>query len=267
MLLPDPNAKPNVITENLDLLNPSADKLFVAVHGWLDNGQTGWPSQMAGAVYDRTDPNQWLCASYDWKGGSRVVTSIMAAEYARDIAGPRLATAVLAMQRPLKHIHLVGHSAGSWAIHTAARRLAERFPEATFHLTFLDAYVPSKWNPNELGAIFDDPQRQAKQVWAEQYYTRDITYKVTQYSLKNAHNVDITAIAPLTGDHEFPYRWYTATITGQFGNWAERWADVVFEYQGTTYGFDRSLEAGPQHWQTTQTLPMNNPAIVIRLRE
>lgn len=263
LLTPEAAAEPNVVVEGLPLLNPRADKLFVAVHGWLDHGQTGWPGRLAEAVCRRVDPNEWMCASFDWKGGSVVISSVMAAEYAKEVAGPRLAAGVLAMQRPLTHIHLVGHSAGSWAIHTAARRLAQRFPEATFHLTFLDAYVPSKWDPNELGTIFSDPQRQAKQVWAEQYYTCDITDKVTECNLKNAHNVDITAVAPLTGDHEFPYRWYLATVTGQFGLWAERWAAVVSGHQGLTYGFDRSLEAGAAYWQTSKTLPMNNPAIAV----
>lgn len=267
LLTPDVGSEPNVVVEGLELLNPKADKLFVAVHGWLDKGQTGWPGRLAEAVQQRVDPNEWVCASFDWKGGAVVISSVMAAEYARDVAGPRLAAGVLAMERPFRHIHLVGHSAGSWAIHAAARRLVERFPEATFHLTFLDAYVPSKWNPDELGTIFLDTRRQMTHYWADHYYTRDITYKVTECNLKNAHNVDITAAAPLVGDHEFPYRWYTATVTGEFARWDERWADVVSGYKDVAYGFARSLEAGAEHWQTSRTLPMNNPVVIVLKKE
>ena len=264
ILTPEVGAEPNVVFEGREFLRPDADKLLVVVHGWLDKGQNGWPGRVAQAVYERVDPNEWVCASYDWKGGAVVVSSIMAAEYARDVAGPRLAAGVLAMERPFTHIHLVGHSAGSWAIHAAARRLAERFPEATFHLTFLDAYVPLKWNPDEPGTIFLDAERQKTHYWAEHYYTRDITYKVTALNLKNAHNVDITATAPLFGDHEYPHRWYLATITGAFDRWDERDAQVASNHNGVEYGFARSREAGPAQWQKSRTLPMNNPAAIVR---
>ncbi len=263
LLTPAVGSEPNVVVEGLDRLNPQADKLFVAVHGWLDKGQTGWPGQLGQVVYRRVDPNEWVCASFDWKGGAVVVSSVMAAEYARDVAGPRLAAGILAMKRPFTHIHLVGHSAGSWAIHSAARRLAERFPESTFHLTFLDAYVPGKWNPDELGTIFLDTRRQKTQYWGEHYYTRDITYKVTECHLKNAHNVDITKTAPILGDHEFPYRWYIATVTGEFERWGERGAAVLTAYEGVDYGFARSLEAADTAWQESCLLPMDNPVIRI----
>lgn len=264
ILTPEVGAVPNVIVEGADCLPPKADKLLVAVHGWLDRGQTGWPGKVAEAVRQRVDADEWVCASYDWKGGAVVVSSIMAAEYARDIAGPRLAAGVLGLDRPFTHIHLVGHSAGSWAIHSAAKRLAEEYPNAAFHLTFLDAYVPSKWNPDELGKIFADAEQQTVHCWAEHYYTRDITCKATGSNLKYAHNVNITSIAPILGDHEFPYRWYLATITGTFTRWSERWAPVVCLYDGLDYGFGRSLEAGTAHWQTSLTLSIGKPAMIVR---
>lgn len=263
IVTPEVAAEPNVIIEGAECFRPHADKLVVAVHGWLDKGQTGWPGRVAQAYYERVDPNEWVCASFEWKGGAVVVSSIMAAEYARDVAGPRLAAGILAMGQDFSHIHLIGHSAGSWAIHSAARRLAERFPNATFHLTFLDAYVPSKWNPDELGVIFLDVNRFKTHYWAEHYYTRDITWKVTEQNLKNAHNVDITATAPLYGDHEYPHRWYLATITGAFHRWDERDASVADVCRGVEYGYARSRQAGQAQWLFSRTLPMDNPAAVV----
>lgn len=264
LLTPGVSAEPNVVLEHPEYLSPTADKLLVAVHGWLDKGQDGWPGLIAQAVFERTDPNEWLCASFEWRGGAVVVTSVRAAEYARDVAGPRLAAGITALNRDLTHIHLVGHSAGAWAIHAAARRLAQRYPEATFHLTFLDAYVPSKWNPDELGVIFLDVDRFKTHYWADHYYTRDITWKVTEQNLKNAHNVDITATAPLYGDHEFPHRWYLATITGAYHRWDEKKASLVNTADGLAYGYPRSRAAGRDGWELNSTLPIDRPAVVIR---
>lgn len=265
ILTPAVGAEPNVVVQGLDLLNPGADKLVVAVHGWLDKAQDGgWPGRMAAAIYERTDPNEWVCASFDWRGGARVVSSIQAAEYARDVAGPRLAAGIMAMQKTFSHIHLIGHSAGAWAIHSAARRLAERYPDAAFHLTFLDAYVPSLWEPDELGVIFLQRERFRTHYWAEHYYVRDVTRKVTAIDLAKAHNVDITAAAPWIADHEFPYRWYLATITGAYGRWDERRAKVACQIGDTVYGFERSLEAGRPHWHASRTLETGAPARVLK---
>ncbi|NLK41783.1 MAG: hypothetical protein GX298_06985 [Planctomycetes bacterium] len=257
ILTPAVGAEPNVVMEGMDLLNPQADKLVVAVHGWLDKGRNGgWPGRVAQAIYERVDPNQWVCAAFDWRGGARVVSSIQAAEYARDVAGPRLAAGLLALHKNFTHIHLIGHSAGSWAIHSAARRLAEYYPHATFHLTFLDAYVPSKWPPEELGTIFLRSERFQTHYWAEHYFSRDITFKVTAVPLKNAYNVDITAVAPWIADHEFPHRWYLATITGVYERWDECRVEVHCCDGDVVYGFQRGLEAGPANWQHSRTLPL-----------
>lgn len=264
ILTPEVGSEPNVVGQGLEALPPKVDKLLVAVHGWMDKGQGGWPGHVAQAIWERTDPNEWVCASYEWRGGAVVITSIMAAEYARDVAGPRLAAGIVALNRDFSHIHLIGHSAGSWAIHAAARRLAERFPEATFHLTFLDAYVPLKWNPDELGTIFLDSARHKTHYWAEHYFTRDITYKVTALNLKNAHNVDITAAAPIFGDHEFPHRWYLATITGTFRRWDEKKTAVANRNNGIIYGYACSLAAGQEHWDIRRRRPLGAPAVVIR---
>ncbi len=247
LLTPAACTDPNVVIDETAQPAAGADKLVIVTHGWLDKGEKDWPYQMAEAMAARTDPNQWVCGAYDWKGGSVVITSVQATEYARDIAGPRLAAAILKLDRPFRHIHLIGHSAGSWTIHAAAKRIAEARPDVTFHLTFLDAYVPEKWNPDELGLIFTDPARQQRHYWADHYYTKDITYKVTQHDLKHAHNVDITAIDPLIAEHEFPYRWYLATITGRYDRWDEKNEPVYFRCNDIDYGFARTSESCRPH--------------------
>jgi len=263
LLKPEVSADPNVAIDKCVSIHPKADKMVVVVHGWMDTGTDAWPSEMAVAIGERTDPNEWVCASYDWRGGSIVMTSIHAAEYARDIAGPRLAKALLELGTDFKHIHLIGHSAGTWAIHSAAREIAAARPDTQFHLTFLDAYVPSQWDHDQLGGVYDDRVKQKSQCWAEQYYTKDITFMVTEHDLKYAHNVDISAIDPLISEHEFPYRWYMATITGQFTRWDEKKEKVHTRCGDINYGFARSLEAGEKNWIRTHKLKTNTPAVKV----
>ena len=263
LLRPEGSTDPNVVVDKNVVVSGSADKLVMVVHGWMDKGENDWPSEMAAAIGERVDPNEWACGSYDWKGGSIVFTSVQAAEYARDIAGPRLAKAILALGTDFKHIHLIGHSAGSWTIQSAARQIAAACPDTQFHLTFLDAYVPEKWDPDLLGRIFDEVKKQASQVWAEQYYTKDITWKVTEHNLKYAHNVDISAIDPLISEHEFPYRWYMATITGKYDRWDEKREPVYTRCGDIDYGYTRALESGPENWKKSRKLQTNNKAVKI----
>jgi hypothetical protein len=261
LLRPEVSADPNVVIDEQVKLAPQADKLVMVVHGWMDKGERAWPSEMAGAIAERVDPNEWVCGSYDWKGGSVVFTSVQAAEYARDIAGPRLAKAILSLGTDFKHVHLIAHSAGSWTIQSAAQKIAAARPETQFHLTFLDAYVPEKWDQDTLGLVFTDPDRQTNQYWAEHYYTRDITWKLTEHDLKYAHNVDISSIDPLVSEHEFPYRWYMATMTGKYERWDEK-KETVYAHAGDIdYGLARALESGDENWTQSRNLKLNNPAV------
>ncbi len=263
LLSADVATDPNVTIVGDIHVRPSVNKLVIVTHGWLDKGEKDWPSRLAAAIGQRVDPNEWVCASYDWKGGSVVITSVQAAQYARDVAGPRLAAAILnlGLGIDLEHVHLLAHSAGSWTIHSAAKQLAAADPNTAFHLTFLDAYVPEKWNPEILGHIFVDAGRQRSQVWAEQYFTKDITYKVTQRQLPNAHNVDISAIDTFIVEHEFPYRWYAATVTGHYDRWDEKKEPVITRSGETEYGFARSREAGEINYTQTRKLILDNTPV------
>lgn len=255
---PQTAGEPNVIVDTAVRVPATADKAVFITHGWIDKAQKDWPEKMAEAIRQKTDPNEWICGIFDWSGGSGVVTSIQAAKYARDIGGPRLAAAILKLSGSTRHIHFVGHSVGSWVINTAARRIVKECPGVSLHLTFLDAYVPDGWDSNELGNV-----NSSVSVWAEHYYTRDITYTMTQMDLAHTHNVDITAIDPLVAEHEFPYRWYLATVTGHYDRWDEKGQDVITSCNGVEYGFARSLEAGKDGWAKNKTLSCGNAAVKI----
>ena len=123
--------------------------------------------------------------------------------------------------------------------------------------------MPNRWDDNQLGCLYDDSAKQKTNVWAEHYYTRDITFVVTEHDLKYAHNVDISAVDPLISEHEFPYRWYMASIIGKFTRWDEKKEKVHTRSGDIDYGFARSLEAGGKNWGKSRKLKTNNPAVKV----
>jgi pimeloyl-ACP methyl ester carboxylesterase len=259
---PESAAEPNVVVDAGVEIAATADKIVVVTHGWIDRASSRWPADIAAAIAEKTDPNEWVCAVFDWQGGAGVINPVDAARYGRDIGGPRLAAGVRALGRRFRHVHLIGHSAGSWTISSAARRLCETAAPETLHLTYLDAYIPPQWQARELTAVCEADSQVG--LFAEHYYTRDITLSYTEYDLPGALNVDITDIDPWFKEHEFPYRWYFASITGRYARFDEKKSSLVTSDGRLTYGFARSMEAGAKNWQ--ESVQVEKGARAARLR-
>lgn len=259
---PNVSADANIAIDPSIKIPSAATKIVIATHGFLDKAQKDWPDDLANQIRQKTDPNQWICGYFDWRGGAAVLNPIDAAKYARDIAGPRLAKTLLKLKPDLEHVHLIAHSAGCWTINSAAKEIAEE-TDARIHLTFLDAFVPPSWDQSDFGKIDSN-----NIIWAEHYYTKDITLKSTHTDLTNAHNVDITKIDPLFKEHEFPYRWYRATVAGKYrdSDW-EKKEKVITKCNGTEYGFARSAEAGRQNWQKSLTLKKGQKAVMLKKKK
>ena len=179
-----------------------------------------------------------------------------------DIAGAALAGQILKHDLNLEHVHLIGHSCGAWIISESGKILA-RQTNADIHLTFLDAYVPKHFDADLLGDINAPADNH---YWADHYYTRDYTLEFTEHNLKHAHNVDVTEIDQIIKDHNFPWKWYYATITGRFPKWSFLDDDKLFtDANGTKYGFARSKEiTGSQNWRKNSALKIGNEAVVIK---
>ncbi len=241
---------------------PTAVKgLVIVTHGWIEEGKGGWPEDMAVAISNRIDSNDWLCGYYDWAKAAKTINPTNAAEYARDVAGPRLGREILKLDEGFKYIHLLGHSSGCWAVSEAAKIVAEK-TKSDIHLTFFDAYVPAFWDQSRLGDV-----NTAADVncWVEHYYTRDYTLGFTEKDLSNTHNVDVTSIDQLLKDHKFPWKWYYASITGKYPkNIFLDNSKLVLTAEGTEYGFARSREAGSDSWNETLKLPTGNEAVKFR---
>ena len=256
---------PNVIIDPDVKIPATVDKIAIVAHGWIDKGASDWPADIAVAINERIDPNEWVCAFFDWQGGAAVVSPVIAAEYGRDIAGPRLVAALRKMPNKFTHVHLIGHSAGSWTINSAAKHIAEKIAPKTIHLTFLDAYVPQAWNTADLADL--DSSAGKTKVYAEHYYTKDMTTKVTHADLPNTVNVNITELDPWFKEHEFPYRWYHATITGKYNRFDEKKNKLVISANGTEYGFNRSCEAGEANFRKSLRLKKGQKTIKLRAKK
>ena len=259
ILTPAVACDPNITIEPNICIEPSVDRVVVVTHGWIDKAESDWPAETAAAIAQKTDPNQWLCASFDWRKGAVALNPVEAAQYARDIAGPRLAAALQALSPKLSHVHLIAHSAGVWAADSAAKKIVEKSPGTQIHLTFLDAYIPPNWDQKQLAQVDSKAPH-----WAEHYYSKDITFNVTQTDLANAHNIDLTKIDRYWKEHEFPYHWYLATVKGRYQRKMEEKFEVVDIFEDTEYGFARSLEAGKENFKKSLTLKTGNEAVELQ---
>ena len=236
--------------------------MVVVTHGWIEKGRGNWPEDMAVAISGSVDADYWLCGYFEWPRGARTINATKAAEYARDIAGPKLAREILDVGANLEHVHMIGHSGGCWVISEAAKILAGR-TQADLHLTFLDAYVPMFWEEDSLGDV--NAPAGAK-YWVDHYYTRDYTLSWTQHDLNCAHNVDLTKVDQYVKDHNFPWKWYHATITGEYpkGYLLDN-RKLVSSADGVEYGFGCSRESGgADTWNRTVKLPVDNNAVRLR---
>jgi hypothetical protein len=241
-----------------NLPRPDGLKIVIATHGWIEREH--WPSELAMALRNKVDSNEWIAGWFDWHHEAMVVNPRDAAQYARDTAGKMLAEQILKLSKNPQHVHLIGHSAGSWAISEAAKIIAKQ-TNASIHLTFLDAYVPLGWDANSLGDISAEPNTI---YWADQYLTQDITLDVTYCRLAHAHNVDIGDITPGIKDHKFPFHWYPATVLGKYAPKDKYAGKTLYCKSGEIeYGFARSLESGKQNWNKSLTLPMGGKALKI----
>lgn len=229
--------------------------LVVITHGWYE--KEPWPGWTAKAIAERVNPRLWRSGWYDWRGQAKRLRPSRAATIARDEVGPQLGRRIVQLSRNWRHVHLVGHSAGSWAVNAAAEVIAAE-TEADIHITFLDAYVPDGWDESVLGQLAG---RTPDRCWVEHYFTRD-PLNLTENELSNAHNVDITRINPGFKGHKFPWHWYHATIAGQYTT-RERFvaSPVFYKSETQTYGFARARESGSLAWTDSRALsPGGEPA-------
>jgi len=205
-----------------------AENVVVIVHGWQSNPSV-WADQMVEDINSHfspsVDPSNWKVGSIHWEDAANVLSPFTARANAVELGnflGNRYTSAA-----SIKFFHFIGHSAGCWIGHSAAKRIHEGYPhEVETHLTNLDAFTPSlTWT--DLG----DSEFIG---FAEHYYVEDST-PYTNSNLTHAHNVELNYIIlhPIVAGHDYPYIWYNESIT-----------NPTYAMGQIGYGFVRSWEGG-----------------------
>jgi len=238
----------------------SEPNLVVITHGWYE--REPWPGWTAKAIARKVNRRHWRCGWWDWRGQAKRLRPAEAATIGRDRVGPQLGRQILKLSKNWRHVHLIGHSAGSWTVNAAAEIIA-RETQADIHITFLDAYVPDGWDERFLGRL---ARQTPDRCWVEHYFTRDLL-NLTENELSQAHNVDITEINPGFKGHKFPWHWYHATITGRYTTRQRLAHSPVFsESDALAYGFARALENGSLAWKNSMALALGNEPVRIHPR-
>ncbi len=249
-----------VFVESSELDVPiKQNKLVIVTHGWLD--LKGWPRQVAASIHENLPDETWICGWLDWRNDTTKLIPIEVAYYGKFKAGPILGDELLRLTKDYEHVHLLGHSCGSWVINEAAKKIAKQ-TSANIHLTFLDSYVPPLWDKAELGKI---DTTDGVVIWSDHYFNSDVnTLSLTELTLKNAHNVDITEADPDIHDHDFAWHWYRATIENSFDTDSEYLGSPLYHTVGKVeYGYPRSLEAERYHWPQNLQFERGNKPVMI----
>jgi hypothetical protein len=250
-----------LLIENDVKIDTLPENIVIITHGW--NEQTIWFFRLASAVTSKVDNIKWASFFCDWRKNSRILNPVEAAQIAKQkIATKIINTFPQKITKNIRHIHLIAHSAGSWAVTEAAQHFAKT-TSADIHITLLDAYVPPFWKETDLA---DLPPSKNKKYYIEQYFTRDITLYATEVTLTNAHNVDITKIDPTIPDHEFPYHWYTATVINKYFPKTFYAGQKLYHTSqtGTQYGYKRSKQTSQENWKKSLTLKKANQPVILK---
>ena len=182
--------------EPIPLPSGTQKNLVVVTHGYASNAQ-GWPREIISQICDELSatlielpsfsnsafPSHycqsqgWMVVAYDYK--------VYASLLSNGLPWPVLANSKsigdsLASTIPpqIKHLHLIGHSAGSGFVQTLGAKFKAQGQGRSTHMTFLDAFAPSD-NAALYGFGAD---------FAEQYVDDGCLIR-TQENLVNAKNI------------------------------------------------------------------------------
>lgn len=143
-------------------LHSGTKKYIILIHGWNPNGNTkhyGGNFQLLDEEIrnwlQREKVNDWRILQYRWEGDAdtgqlnwtnltswNTRSGTRSAEIAR-LHGYNLAESILTEVPDLAKVHLIAHSAGSWAARSALEYLLDH-SSAKIQMSLLDAYIPGQ---------------------------------------------------------------------------------------------------------------------------
>ena len=249
----------------------NVDSMVVVTHGFAWDGalaDESWVANMATTIQQRV-PGNWFVYPYVWSGQAWGTPDL--ALVAAAIQGGVFGTAV--GEQHLKHVHLIGHSAGAAFVEAAATAIKKVSPSTTVHTTFLDPYLSSLLVGADIYGLNAD--------WSDCYYVEDWTGVFTSGNLPNSFNVDVSWTDPSHTETPIPCPSSTDdssppdlnNICG-YQAWSSHGYPITFYSNSivsalpecaSAYGFPMSKEGGG--WDNRASFPDNsgNPLVVCGL--
>jgi beta propeller repeat protein len=130
--------------------------LSSALQAWLDaNGGTDWRVVKYHMERDTDTGPVW-----DWDGGLLANAGTRSAEIAR-LHGYHMAKQLLDACPDIEQVHLIAHSAGSWAARSCLQYLLANNSSVMCQMTLLDAYIPEVNNLIQPDSVLDVPEMNA----------------------------------------------------------------------------------------------------------
>jgi len=170
----------------------NTEKAVILIHGWNPESRPyhylGYFSKLGANLRKSLEGTDWVDARYHWEadadtgagGAHAAIDGTRAAEVAR-MHGWHLGELLVDESPNLRKIHLIAHSAGSWAARECARYLNQVSPHAFVQITLLDPFMPntiplvsSNLGKNEMNRIRspDSDFPEHERIWKlENYYS------------------------------------------------------------------------------------------------
>jgi hypothetical protein len=154
-----PGSEPLINLVTGKVLEPDTRNLVILFHGWnptkMGNSYTNtyWAelTDKLLQAFERPSVEKWALLPYRWEDAAATgfiwegsppsfffANATQAARNARDEAE----TLVPKLPKSLRKVHLIAHSAGSWAARDTTERLLRANPYVVIQLTLLDPFIP-----------------------------------------------------------------------------------------------------------------------------
>ena len=153
------NYPPTLIDERTTQSIPaSITKCIILIHGWNPSGAANcydsleWSSLLI-SLKARLIGSGWGVVAYDWHTDAATgniwdglwnfdIVAASSAAFNADAHGVHLAGQLNQLAPNLREVHIIAHSAGSWAARAAAQRILQLNPYVVVQVTLLDPFVP-----------------------------------------------------------------------------------------------------------------------------
>jgi len=227
----------NTLTNHMtgQLVNASTKKLIVLFHGWNpDSNSDSFDNEAFNALLYYLEYHlagtDWDLIVYHWEPDadtgpldlSLATNPTEAAEISHQ-HGQHLGELLLALTPGLEKIHLIAHSAGSWAARSAMRTLMVGNPTVRSELTLLDPYMPTAivLVNSSLGAPImsqlDSLPFSDRIFLLENYYADELTFGTQETFAWRANDIN-QRVDWMDNDfiyfdeHSGPVLWYASTL-------------------------------------------------------